>query len=145
VRITEVWAALQSLMEEGFEARRRRLEELKELFGPMFGPAVEAYGRSLAERLCEEEGFVARVRERFEEGRAHGEFPALSELLVGASADEVEKFFETGWTDIVLPPAADATSGIAVGAGTKPWDLAPWGGDLEAYREDLYAGMAFGF
>ncbi len=26
----------------------------------------------------------------------------------------------------------------------RPWDLSPWEGDLEAYREDLYAGMAFG-
>jgi hypothetical protein len=26
----------------------------------------------------------------------------------------------------------------------QPWDLSPWEGDLEAYREDLYAGMAFG-
>jgi hypothetical protein len=26
----------------------------------------------------------------------------------------------------------------------QPWDLSPWDGDLEAYREDLYAGMAFG-
>jgi hypothetical protein len=24
------------------------------------------------------------------------------------------------------------------------WDPSPWDGDLEAYREDLYAGMAFG-
>ena len=26
----------------------------------------------------------------------------------------------------------------------RPWDPSPWDGDLEAYREDLYAGMAFG-
>jgi hypothetical protein len=26
----------------------------------------------------------------------------------------------------------------------RPWDLSPWAGDLQAYREDLYAGMAFG-
>ncbi len=117
---------------------------MKELFGPAFGPAVEAYGRSLAERLREEEGFTGQVTERFEEGRARGGFPALSELLVGASDEEVEEFFETGWTDVVLPRTADATPGRA-GAATKTWDLAPWGGDLEAYREDLYAGMAFGF
>lgn len=26
----------------------------------------------------------------------------------------------------------------------RPWDHAPWNGNLEAYREDLYGGMAFG-
>jgi hypothetical protein len=26
----------------------------------------------------------------------------------------------------------------------RPWNPSPWDGDLEAYREDLYAGMAFG-
>jgi hypothetical protein len=26
----------------------------------------------------------------------------------------------------------------------RPWDPSPWDGDLEAYRGDLYAGMAFG-
>lgn len=25
-----------------------------------------------------------------------------------------------------------------------PWDRAPWNGDVEVYREDLYGGMAFG-
>jgi hypothetical protein len=124
------------------ETHRRVLEELKELFGPAFGPAVEAYGRSLAERICQDdEGFVSGVREGFEEGREHGEFPALSELLGGASEREVEEFFESGWTDVALPPLASAPAATK----TNPWDLAPWGGDMEAYREDLYAGMAFGF
>lgn len=119
-------------------ARRKVLEELKELFGPAFGPAVEAYGRSLAERLCEDDkGFVSAVKERFEEGRLNGEFPALSDLLVGASDREIERFFESGWTRVALPePAPHAES--------NPWDLAPWCGDMEAYRESLYAGMAFG-
>lgn len=126
-------------MRGGSETHRKVLQELKELFGPAFGPAVEAYGRSLAERLCEDdEGFVSAVKHRFEKGRLNEEFPALSDLLAGASDREVEEFFESGWTRIVLPePAPHAES--------KPWDLAPWGGDLEAYREDLYAGMAFGF
>ena len=48
-------------MRGGTETRRKVLEELKELFGPAFGPAVEAYGRSLAERLCEEEGYIAEA------------------------------------------------------------------------------------
>ncbi len=115
------------------------MEELKELFGPAFGPAVEAYGRSLAERLCEDdEGFVSAIRHRFEEGKANGEFPALSDLLVGASDEEIERFFASGWARVALPESAPPTN-------RNPWDLAPWGGDMEAYRESLYAGMAFGF
>ncbi len=130
-------------MRGGSETHRKVLEELKELFGPAFGPAVEAYGCSLAERLCQDdEGFVSAVKDRFEEGRRCGEFPALSGLLVGASDEEVEEFFESGWTRPVLPAPADETP---ASAGNKPWDLAPWDGDLEAYREDLYAGMTFGF
>ncbi len=123
-------------MRGGSETRRKVLQELKELFGPAFGPAVEAYGRSLAERLCEEEGYIAAVKRCFEEGRLNGEFPALSDLLVGASDGEIEEFFKSGWARVVLPEMR---------AESKPWDLAPWGGDMEAYRESLYAGMAFGF
>jgi hypothetical protein len=114
------------------------LEELKDLFGPAFGPAVEAYGRSLAERLCEDdEGLVSAVKERFKEGRTNGEFPALSDLLVGASNEEIEEFFASGWTRVALPPSAPSEN--------NPWDFIPWDGDMEAYRESLYAGMAFGF
>jgi hypothetical protein len=54
---------------------REVLEELKELFGSAFGPAVEGYGRSPAERLCEDdEGLVSAVKHRFEEGRARSDF-----------------------------------------------------------------------
>lgn len=126
-------------MRGGSETSREVLEELKDLFGPAFGPAVEAYGRSLAERLCEnDEELAAAVRDTFEEGRTNGEFPALSVLLVGASDEEIEEFFESGWTRVVLPEPTPPVE-------SNPWDLAPWGGDMEAYRESLYAGMAFGF
>ncbi len=126
-------------MRGGSETHRKVLEELRGLFGPAFGPAVEAYGRSLAERLCEDdEGFVSAIRHRFEEGRASEEFPALSDLLAGMSDEEIEGFFTSGWTRVVLPGPASSTN-------RKPWDLAPWSGDMEAYCGSLYAGMAFGF
>ncbi|QYJ15615.1 hypothetical protein Rxycam_01439 [Rubrobacter xylanophilus DSM 9941] len=119
------------------EARRRRLlEELKGLFGPAFGPALEAYGRSFAERISEDEGFRAEIRDRFERGRALGGFPELSSLLAGMTREEEDEFFETGWTRLVLPPSAPSEN---------PWDRAPWLGDREAYREDLYSGLAFAF
>ncbi|MEW6636041.1 MAG: hypothetical protein AB1425_04415, partial [Actinomycetota bacterium] len=112
------------------------MEELKELFGPAFGPALEAHGRSFAERLREDEGFVAEACELFEEGERRGEFPVLSELLAGASPEEREEFFRSGWVREVLPTRRPVAR--------EPWDHAPWYGNVEAYREDLYAGMALG-
>lgn len=118
------------------DARRRKLlEELKELFGPAFGPAVEAQGRSFAERVCEHEELVTEVLARFERGKEDGQFPTLSELLGEASKEEQEGFFREGWAREVLPPPAPPR---------KPWDDAPWCGNLDAYREDLYFGIAFG-
>ncbi len=38
------------------------LEALKSLFGPAFGPALEAYGCSSAERISEDEGFREEMR-----------------------------------------------------------------------------------
>lgn len=116
--------------------RKRLLEELKGLFGPAFGPALEAYGRSFAERISQDAGFRAEVRDRFERGRSLGGFPELSALIGGMSEEELEEFFESGWTDIALPPS---------GPSENPWDWPPWEGDIEAYRQDLYAGMAFSF
>ncbi len=118
------------------ERRRRLLEELKGLFGPAFGPGVEAYGRSFAERISEDEGFRAEARDRFERGRALGGFPELSRLLSGTTPEEQRGFFETGWTSVALPPP---------GPPEDPWDRAPWCGDREDYREDLYSGLAFNF
>lgn len=87
------------------DARRRRLlQELKGLFGPAFGPALEAYGRSFAERISEDEGFRTEIRERFERGRAWGGFPELSSLLGGMSPEEEDEFFASGWTRVALPP-----------------------------------------
>lgn len=108
------------------------------MFGIAFGPGVEAFGRSFAERISQDEAFRAEARERFERGRAWGGFPELSALLSGMTPEEQDEFFETGWTRVALPPASS-------GPPENPWNRAPWEGDAEAYREDLYAGMAFGF
>jgi len=116
--------------------RRRLLDELKGLFGPAFGPALEAYGRSFAERISEDEGFRAEIRDRFERGRAWGGFPELSSHLAGMSLEEEDEFFASGWTSVALPPP---------GPPKNPWDRPPWAGDREAYREGLYSGLAFDF
>ena len=112
------------------------MEELKELFGPAFGPALEAHGLSFAERLRDDEGFAAEARELFEQGEKRGEFPALSELLADASEAERKEFFRIGWAREVLLPRRTVAR--------NPWDFAPWYGNMEAYREDLYSGMALG-
>jgi hypothetical protein len=117
-------------------SRRRLLQELKELFGPAFGPALKAYGRSFAECIGQDEGFRAEIRDRFERGRAYGGFPELTALLAGMSREEEDEFFETGWIRLALPPP---------GPPRDPWDRASWAGDREAYREDLYSGLAFAF
>src|SRR5215207_389013 len=86
-------------------SRRRLLQELEGLFGPAFGPALEAYGRSFAELIARDEDFRVEVRDRFERGRAYGGFPELSSLLAGMSREEEDEFFETGWIRLVLPPS----------------------------------------
>lgn len=111
------------------------MKELKELFGPAFGPAVEAQGRSFAERVSEDEVLVADVMARFDSGSPESKFPTLSKLLANASNEQREEFFRQGWASEVLPPPVPSR---------KPWDDAPWDGNLEAYREDLYFGIAFG-
>src|SRR5215218_10958619 len=117
-------------------SRRRLLQELKGLFGPAFGPALEAYGRPFAEFIAQDEDFRVEVRDRFERGRAYGGFPVLSALLSCTTPEEQETFFKTGWIRLVLPPSAQRG---------EPWDRVPWVGDREAYREDLYSGLAFAF
>ena len=73
---------------------------------------------------------------RFEGAKSEGRFPILSALLTETSGKDLEEFFRSGWALMALPPRESSIR--------QSWDLSPWDGDLEAYREDLYAGMAFG-
>ncbi|MDQ3252041.1 MAG: hypothetical protein M3P86_07040, partial [Actinomycetota bacterium] len=72
---------------------------------------------------------VAEICKRFETARSEGRFPILSALLTEALADDLEEFFRSGWAQMALPPRQSSMR--------RPWDLSPWEGDLEAYREDL--------
>src|SRR5918994_5302659 len=81
------------------EPVEQRLVELDELFGP----EQAAYGESYRERLREDEELSARVRERFERGKASGKFPALSAYLSNLSAKEKEIFFKSGGIEAELP------------------------------------------
>jgi hypothetical protein len=82
-------------------SRHRLLQELKGLFGPAFGLALEAYGRPFAELIARDEDFRVEVRDRFERGRAYGGFPVLSALLSCTTPEEQETFFKTGWIRLV--------------------------------------------
>jgi hypothetical protein len=57
-------------------------------------------------------------------------------LLAETSEGDLEEFFRSGWARMALPPRESSVR--------RPWDPSQWDGDLEAYREALYAGMAFG-
>jgi hypothetical protein len=57
-------------------------------------------------------------------------------LLTETSDEDLETFFRSGWAHMALPPRESSVR--------RPWDPSPWDGDIEAYREVLYAGMAFG-
>ena len=81
------------------EPLERRLSELDELFGT----EQAAYGELYSQRLREDEEVSARVRERFERGKASGKFPALSDFLSNLSAKEKEIFFKTGGVEAKLP------------------------------------------
>jgi hypothetical protein len=73
---------------------------------------------------------------RLEVAESEGRFPILSVLLTETSDKDLEEIFRSGWAQMALPPRESPVR--------RPCDLSPWDGDLEAYREDLYAGMAFG-
>jgi hypothetical protein len=116
--------------------QRALLRELSYLFGPEVGPEIQVHGHSFAERLAGDEELVAEICKRFQAARSWGRFPILSALLTETSDEDLEEFFRSGWAHMALPPRESSVQ--------RPWDPSPWDGDLEAYREDLYAGMAFG-
>jgi hypothetical protein len=81
----------------------RRAEELKALFGPF----MEEHGRSFSKEYARRAGGLRdKIRQRFEQGRVDGDFPALSEFYDGLSSEDRERFFDTrgriALPDIVL-------------------------------------------
>src|SRR5215211_3396976 len=116
--------------------QRALLRELAYMFGPEVGPAILTHGHSFAERLAGDEELVTEICKRFETARSEGRFPILSALLTETSEEDLEQFFRSGWAQMALPPRESSVR--------QPCDESPWEGDLEAYREDLYAGMALG-
>ncbi|MDQ3910730.1 MAG: hypothetical protein M3305_02890 [Actinomycetota bacterium] len=74
------------------DPRERRLKELEELFKPPAGVSHEEFEA----RLADDEKLRNEARNRFEQGKAAGSFPALSEFWTYLSPREREAFFETG-------------------------------------------------
>jgi len=66
----------------------------KELEG-LFGPYRTAYGPSLSKELVFNDELRKEIHERFEQRKACGEFPALSEYFDNLSLKEREQFFRT--------------------------------------------------
>ena len=98
------------LMERLPESLERRHSELAELFGP----EQAAYGESYRERLREDEEVSARVRERFERGKASGKYPALSAYLSNLTDKEKEIFFKTQYGPQLLGPHALVPEDVGV-------------------------------
>src|SRR5215217_2443988 len=97
-------------MERLPESLERRLAELAELFGP----EEAAYGQLYRERLREDEEVSARVRERFERGKASGKYPALSAYLSNLTDKEKEIFFKTQYGPQLLGPHALVPEDVGV-------------------------------
>jgi hypothetical protein len=86
------------------------------------------------EELRGDEEFLREIRERFEQGRLHGNYPLLSEVLSGEPEDYREAFLSILGMQAarsLLPPKY------------QPWDESPFNGSMYAYREELYTGMAY--
>ena len=83
-----------------FDSYERRLRELEELFEPPAGVSHTEFRT----RLQEDEELRNAIYKRFEQGRASGKFPALSEFLSHLSVKERENFFKDRGSQAMLSP-----------------------------------------
>ena len=79
-------------MERSPDPREQRLKEVVELFTPPAGVSHKEFSA----RLADDKQIRDELRDRFEQGRLAGRFPALSEFWAYLSPREREAFFETG-------------------------------------------------
>jgi hypothetical protein len=107
----------------------RLVEELMELFRPVVAERME----ELIKGLRSDEDFFREIRERFEQGRLRGNYPALSEEVSELPEDHWETFLSVIGMQAVrslLPPRK------------RPWDEFPFNGHMDSYKATLYSGMA---
>ena len=85
--------------------------------------------------LPSDETFFEKIQERFEQGRLRGNYPVLSKEL-----SDVPDDFRNAFLSVVGMEAARTLLPSKI----QPWDASPYGGTMDAYREELYSGMANG-
>jgi hypothetical protein len=112
--------------------QRRLNEELKELFRPVVAERMEEF----IEELRSDEGFLREIRERFEQGRLRGNYPALSEELCDVPED---------YQEACLSVFAMQAARSLLPTKNQPWDESPFNGSMDACREELYNGMAYAY
>jgi len=87
----------------------------------------------LMRELPSDETFFEKIRERFEQGRLGGNYPILSKELSDVPDD---------YRDAFLSVVGMEASRSLLPSIKQPWDASPFGGSMDAYREELYSGMA---
>jgi hypothetical protein len=109
---------------------QRMNEELRELVRPALAARME----SLIDELWHDDELWKNIGERFEWGILSGHYPALLEGLSNIPDEEKDAFLKMAGTDAMrslVPPRK------------QPWDQSPFLGSMDAYREELYGGMAY--
>jgi hypothetical protein len=106
-------------------------DELGELLELPEGASYKEFARKIR-RLYTNGQALNWIRVLYERGKYHGAYPALTEYLSGLTSEEEETFFRTGGLQAILPLEERAE---------KPWDVDPYNGDSEWYREDLHDGI----
>lgn len=105
-------------------------EELRELYRPSVASRME----EILEELWEDPQFFAEVKERFEEGRLHGNYPALERAISEIPDESRDMFIVSGGLGAMRS---------FVPSEKEPWDESPFDGNIDAYLEELYGGMAY--
>jgi hypothetical protein len=107
-------------------------EELRELYRSSVASRME----EILEELWEDPQFFAEVKERFEEGRLTGNYPALERVMSEIPDESRDMFIVSGGLGAMRSFAPSEK---------ESWDESPFEGNMDSYREALYIGMAHCF
>ena len=104
-------------------------EEFKELVRPLVAKRLAA----LVEQLWKDDDLWKEIRDRFEQGSLRGNYPTLLEEL--PENPEYKDYLLKMGTMLAMRSLLPPTR--------QPWDESPFDGSMDAYREELYGGMAY--